>query len=191
MNAPVLIGSCDLVEKRALKMPLVRGERADVRRKDLLEVFECLPQRIALWAGGCGVFAADRASPLTLSVPTAANQAVNRFQGKRQAEEFCGGFDCRACEKFAQQRPQECGVEGVARQHAREKQREGFPATPALAAIRTKRPLAPDDLSGDHGRIVPPQDAVAVQRSSLLAVRTAPLLERKSAALNASSSRTN
>lgn len=96
-------------------MPLVRGECAGGRRKDLLEMFERLPQRITLRADRCRVFAADQAAPCVLPVPTPADQAVDCFQGEGQAEEFCGGFDCRPREEFAQQRPQECGVEGVAR----------------------------------------------------------------------------
>ena len=188
-DAPaVLIGPRDLAQERSLKMPLVRGECAEVRRKDLLEVFERLPKRIALQAGGRGVFAADQTPPRTLPVPTPADQAVNRLQGKRQAEEFCGGLDGFTGKQFAQQRPQERGIEGMARQDPGEKQREGFPAATTPAAIRTKRPLAPDDLTGDQGRIVTVQDAVTVQGAPLPAVRTAPLLERKSAALNASSS---
>lgn len=98
-----------------MKIPLVRGESAGVRRKDLLEMFERLQQRITLRAGRCRVFAANQAAPRVLPVPTPANQAVNRFEGKRQAEDFCGGFDRRAREEFAQQRPQQRGIESVAR----------------------------------------------------------------------------
>lgn len=178
-------------EKRSLKMPLVRGNDTGLLRKSLLEMFGRLEEWISLPAHGRGMLAPQRGAHRIQSVPAAADDAVDRLQGKRQAQDFCGGLDRRPGEQFQQQGPQQPGREGVARQHAREEQREGFPAATTLATIRTEYPLAPDALTVHHRRIVAAQYAVAVQRAPAPAVRTAPLLERKSTALNSLSSRIN
>lgn len=172
-------------------MPLVSGKRTGVLGEYLSEMFERLEERISLPAHGRWMFAEQTTSHWIEPVPAPPDDAVNRLQRKRQAQRFGGGLDRRAPEQLAQQRPQQRGIEGVAGQNAREKQREGFAAAPALPAIGTERPLAPDNLAVHHCRVVTPQHAVAVQRAPAAAVRTAPLLERKSTALNSSSSRMN
>lgn len=178
-------------EKRPLKMPLVRGERVGWRGEDLLKMAERLEERHRLLAEGRGVFPQQKAAHDLLPLPATADDPVRRLQRKGERENFCGGLDRRPAEQFQQQRPEQRSVEGMARQHAREEQRERFPAATPLAAIRTKHPLTPGDLAIDRRRIVTPQYAVAVQRTPCAAMRTAPPLERKSTALNSSSSRTN
>ena len=172
-------------------MPLVRGESADRRKKNAPEMFERLQQRIGLRARRRRLLARQKAAHNAELSSAPANDAVDRFEGKRQTEGFGSGFDRRAPEQFAEQRPQQRGGESVAGQHAREKQRESFAAAAPLPAIRTERPLAPDNLAVHYCRVVAAQHAVAVQRAPAPAVRAAPLLERKSTALNSSSSRTN
>jgi hypothetical protein len=49
--------SDDSTQPRALKMPLVGGERAGGRGEDLPEVFECLEERISLPAHRHGMLA--------------------------------------------------------------------------------------------------------------------------------------
>ena len=76
------------------------------------------------------------------------------------------------------------------RQHVRQQQREGAPATAALAAIRTEHPLPTQTLAAGLVGIVAAQDAVPVQGLALAAAGTALLLEGKSASFSAGSSRT-
>jgi len=76
------------------------------------------------------------------------------------------------------------------RQHVGQQQREGAPASAALAAIRTEHPLAPLALAAGLVGIVAAQDAVPVQGFSPPAAGAALLLEGKSASFSAGSSRT-
>jgi hypothetical protein len=78
----------------------------------------------------------------------------------------------------------------VAWQYAREKNREGAPATAALPAVGAKGALAAGPLLVSGGGVVARQAAVPIQRAALAAVRAALRLERKNSALNAWSSRT-
>lgn len=172
-------------------MPLERGERTGVSGKSLLEMFERLEERIRLPAHGRRMLAEQTTSHRTQPVPASPDDAVNRLQRKRQREDFRRDLDCRTPEQLAEQRPQQRGIEGMARQNAGQKQREGFPAATALPAIGTERPLAPDNLAVHHRRIIAAQHAVAVQRAPAAAVRATSLLERKSTALNSSPSRMN
>lgn len=67
---------------------------------------------------------------------------INRFQRKRQAQILNGGFEASVGQKLNQEFAQQDGPDGVARQNVGQKDRKCFSATAAVAAIRTKDPLA-------------------------------------------------
>jgi hypothetical protein len=78
----------------------------------------------------------------------------------------------------------------VTRQNLGQHQGKRFPAATALPAIGTKHPLAPKTLASGLVGIVAAQEAVPVQGLGSPAAGTALLLEGKSAAFSAGSSRT-
>ena len=171
-------------------MPLVRRESAGVVREEGLQMAERLEQGIGSARGWRWPLAAEPTSHSIQSAPHTPDNAVSRLQRKRQVQRFGGGSDRLAVEQGAQQRPEQFCRERVARQNARKEQREGFPTAAALPAIRTKHPLTSGERTVHHRRIIAAQHAVAVERAAAPAMRTASLLERKSTALNASSSST-
>jgi len=167
-------------------MPLVRREDAGVRREERLQVAERLVQRIGLRAGGRRLFSAEQTSHRIKAASQSSDQAVDRLQGKRQAQRFRCGFERRATEQGTQQRPQQRRIERVPRQYACEKKRERFPAATALSAIGAKHTLASSERTVRYRQIIAAQHAVAVERAATPAMRTAVPLERKSTALNTS-----
>ena len=82
-----------LAQKRLLKMPLVRGERAAVRPEDGLQVFEGLVQRLGLSRSGRWLLPAEPTSHRREPTPQPSDDAVDRLQRKRQAQTFRGGFE--------------------------------------------------------------------------------------------------
>jgi hypothetical protein len=171
-------------------MPLVGREDAGVVREEGLQMAERLEQGIGSARGWWWPLAAEPASRSIQSASHPPDNTVSRLQGKRQAQRFGGGSDRLAGKQGAQQRPEQRSREGVARQNLREEQREGFSTAAPLPAIRAKHPLASGERTVHHRRIVPAQHAVAVERATASAMRTAVPLERKSTALNSSLSST-
>jgi hypothetical protein len=116
---------------------------------------------------------------------------IDRFQGKRQAQIFNGGFDASVGQKLNQELAQECGPNGVAWQNVCQEDRKCFSATAAMTAIRTKDPLtAAQPAAIVFSGIIAVKDTVPVQRFILAAAWTALLFERKSSSFSFGASAT-
>ena len=173
-----------------LKTKLKSGGRTDLARKHALEVLDRLQQGIRPAAGRRRLLTAEPRAPGCKLLTQFAPEAIHRFQHKRHAQLFGGGFHREPGQPFHQPRPHVRGGERVPRQHLRQHQGEGAPATAALAPIGTKHPLATSALAAGPVGIIAAKDAVPVQRFGLAAAGTALLFEGKSASFNAEGSRT-
>lgn len=79
-NAAAVLKRVDSTQPRLLKMPLIRGERAGVPGKSLLQMFERLEERIGLPAHGRRMLAEQATSPRIEAEPASPDEAINRLQ---------------------------------------------------------------------------------------------------------------
>lgn len=177
-------------QERPLKMELKGGGRTGLVREHGAEMFDGLPQRIDLPAGGRGLFAAEPGAQIIQSPVQLAPQPIHRFQRERQPQLLRSGLEGKAGQHVQQPGPHQGSGEGVPRQHFRQDEGKGSSATATLPAIGTKHPLPADGLATGSGGIVAAENAVPVQRFGLAAAGAALLLEGKSSESSACQSRT-
>lgn len=177
-------------QERVLKMQLKIHRRTRAARKDRLEMFHRLQQRLNLRALGRGASAAEP-GPHRIQTPFQFPlQAIKRFQCKGQPHCFGSGLERKSRQQLHQALPHQRGRHRVPRQNLRQQQGKGSSTTAALPAIGTKHPLAPASFSVSGGGIIAQRTAVPVQRAATAAMRTKRLLEGKSLVFNSCALRT-
>lgn len=191
MSATLPASGAASAQKGALEAPLKRGHRVRLRVKKPLQVLDRLDQWIGLHADGRGVCAVEHDAHVIEPAAQALTQPVKGFHGKKRAEGFRRRLQRRARRQAGQQSCEQRRADTVPWQHRREIHRQGSSATAAPAAVGAKSALPAGALPVGALRIVPLDQAVAVQRATPATVGAALPLERKSSVCNAGSSRTN
>jgi len=173
-----------------LKIELEQGWRTPVSWKGTLQMFHALPHRISLGAGRWRLLPAEQSPQPVQTTPQLAPQLVRRLQRKGQSGLFCRRFGRESRQPLYQPLPQQVRGQRVTRQHVRQENGKGLPATAAPSTIGTKHPLSAHMFFGAIKRVVAVENAVSVQSLALLAVRARQLLERKNCAWSSEESRT-
>lgn len=178
-------------KKRVLKPKLKIAHRTETFGKYRSEMLDRLAQRISVGTGWGFLSAAQPAANVRQAEAQPLQQMVDRFQGKGQAQILNRGLDASVGQKLNQEFAQQCGPNGVARQHVSQEDRKCFSATAATTSVRTEDPLAAAEPAAIvFCGIIAVEDTVPVQRFILAAAWTALLLERKSSSFSFAASAT-
>lgn len=171
-----------------LKLKISRWNRT--ARKDGLEMFHRLQDRLGLRAWGRGLSAAEPDPHRSQTLFQFPSQAINRFHRKGHPQFFHRCLEGKSGQQIDQPWPHQRSGQSVSRQNVRQEQGKGASAPTALSTIGAIHPLAPERFSVRGVGIIAQRPAVPVQTAKAAAMRTRRLLEGKRLVFNSCASRT-